>query len=200
CRPLATISTLGTVRDLDHLRRLTGERQLTYYGASYGTFLGQTYANVFPHRVRAMVLDGVVDAVRYARGRESALEMFGLAYDPVFARFEAVCERSGPDLCALAGHGMPVSARLNAVLARLRRGPLAAPTGTAALRRGPDRDLPAAALPHQLAQARRGLRRSGRRRRLAAGDHGAHVPAGGRRQAAGGRHRLRGQPGAEGPC
>ena len=59
---LKYISAADTVRDMDHLRRLVGDRRLTYYGWSYGTFLGQTYANMFPHRVRAMVIDGVVDA------------------------------------------------------------------------------------------------------------------------------------------
>jgi pimeloyl-ACP methyl ester carboxylesterase len=129
-RLLAHISTLDTVRDLDHLRKLVGERQITYYGVSYGTYIGQTYANVLPRRVRAMVLDGVVDAVRYSRGRESALDMFGLSYDPVFARFEALCERQGPERCALAGHGSSVAARVSSVLTRLRQGPLAAPTAS----------------------------------------------------------------------
>ena len=46
---LAHISTADTVRDLDHLRQLVGDRRLTYRGLSYGTSLGQTYANMFPH-------------------------------------------------------------------------------------------------------------------------------------------------------
>ena len=59
---LSHISTADTARDLDHLRELSGEEQITYVGFSYGTMLGQTYANMFPERVRAMMLDGVVDA------------------------------------------------------------------------------------------------------------------------------------------
>ena len=51
---LAHISTADTVRDLDYLRVLLHQRRLTYLGWSYGTFLGQTYANMFPGRVRAM--------------------------------------------------------------------------------------------------------------------------------------------------
>jgi pimeloyl-ACP methyl ester carboxylesterase len=54
---LPHISTVDTVRDLDYLRELVGDPQLNYRGVSYGTFLGQTYANLFPDRVRAMVLD-----------------------------------------------------------------------------------------------------------------------------------------------
>lgn len=63
---LAHISTADTARDLDHLRRLVGDRRLTYFGESYGTLIGQTYANLFPHRVRAMALDGVVHPVAVA--------------------------------------------------------------------------------------------------------------------------------------
>ena len=48
-----------------------GERKLTYVGLSYGTYLGQTYANMFPDRVRAMLLDGIVDPVPYSKGAEA---------------------------------------------------------------------------------------------------------------------------------
>ena len=49
-----------TRRDLE-LRRGVGDPALTYHGISYGTQLGAIYANLFPGRVRAMVLDGSVD-------------------------------------------------------------------------------------------------------------------------------------------
>lgn len=55
---------LGTsfgVRDLDALRRALGERQITYWGMSYGTTIGRAYAQRYPTRVRAMVLDGAID-------------------------------------------------------------------------------------------------------------------------------------------
>jgi pimeloyl-ACP methyl ester carboxylesterase len=54
---LRHVSTADTARDLDQLRRLVGERLLTYLGVSYGTILGATYANLYPDTVRAMVLD-----------------------------------------------------------------------------------------------------------------------------------------------
>jgi pimeloyl-ACP methyl ester carboxylesterase len=81
---LSHISTADTARDLDYLRSLLHQRQLTYIGWSYGTFLGQTYANMFPHRVRAMVLDGVVDAVSYVRSREAFLENAVASTNEVF--------------------------------------------------------------------------------------------------------------------
>jgi pimeloyl-ACP methyl ester carboxylesterase len=54
---LRHVSTADTARDLDLLRRAVGDRRLSYDGLSYGTFLGATYANLFPDRVRALVLD-----------------------------------------------------------------------------------------------------------------------------------------------
>ena len=66
---LPHISTADTARDLDHLRVLMGEEKLTYVGLSYGTLLGQTYANLFPDRIRAMLLDGIVERPRTRRAR-----------------------------------------------------------------------------------------------------------------------------------
>jgi pimeloyl-ACP methyl ester carboxylesterase len=59
------VSTADTARDLDLLRQAVGDAQLTYYGISYGTFLGATYANLFPGHVRALILDGNVDPAAY---------------------------------------------------------------------------------------------------------------------------------------
>ncbi len=66
-RLLTHVSTVDTVRDLELMRRRVGERQLNYFGTSYGTIVGAVYANMFPDRVRAMVLDGVVDPVAWSQ-------------------------------------------------------------------------------------------------------------------------------------
>ena len=55
------ISTSEAARDMDILRAVLGDQKLTYFGASYGTFLGATYADLFPQRVGRMVLDGAID-------------------------------------------------------------------------------------------------------------------------------------------
>lgn len=60
-RALTSIGTRETVRDLDVLRAVLGDEQLSYLGYSYGTELGAIYAETFPEKVRAMVLDGAVD-------------------------------------------------------------------------------------------------------------------------------------------
>lgn len=54
------LSTADAARDMDILRAAVGDTQLNYLGKSYGTFLGATYADLFPKRVGRMVLDGVV--------------------------------------------------------------------------------------------------------------------------------------------
>jgi pimeloyl-ACP methyl ester carboxylesterase len=116
---LRHISTADTARDLDYLRRLVGDRKLTFYGASAGTLLGQTYANLFPGRVRAMVLDGVVDPVPWTTGAEPAIANLRRDTDRVFEKFESLCQRAGPTDCALAGKG-PVAVRVKRLFHRLR--------------------------------------------------------------------------------
>jgi pimeloyl-ACP methyl ester carboxylesterase len=125
---LAHISTADTARDLDHLRRLVGDRRLSYLGESFGTLIGQTYANLFPHRVRAMALDGLIDPVASATSTETVAAS-GLAdTDRVFRQFLALCQAAGPAGCALAGHGEPVATRVNRLLDRLRHHPIPAPS------------------------------------------------------------------------
>jgi pimeloyl-ACP methyl ester carboxylesterase len=54
-------TTASTARDMDQIRQAFGVKQLTYYGFSYGTYLGQVYGTLFPGQVRRMVLDSTVD-------------------------------------------------------------------------------------------------------------------------------------------
>lgn len=128
---LRHVSTADTARDLDHLRRLLGEPRASFLGFSYGTYLDQTYANMFPRRVRAMVLDGVVEPAAYAKGAEARVASSVAPSDAVFGRFESLCEAAGPERCALASRG-PVKAGIDRLLARLRRGPVPAPSASPA--------------------------------------------------------------------
>ena len=58
---LPYITTQNSARDLDLLRGVLGDTTLNYLGYSYGTFLGATYAELFPERVGRVVLDGAID-------------------------------------------------------------------------------------------------------------------------------------------
>ena len=55
------VDTVSAARDMDVIRAVLGETKLNYMGFSYGTFLGTTYASVFPNRVGRFVLDGAID-------------------------------------------------------------------------------------------------------------------------------------------
>ncbi|MGX6606672.1 alpha/beta hydrolase [Micromonosporaceae bacterium Da 78-11] len=58
------LKTLDTVRDMESIRLTLGATQINFYGFSYGTYIGQVYATMYPDRVRRMVLDGNVDPSR----------------------------------------------------------------------------------------------------------------------------------------
>ena len=62
------MATADVARDLDVLRRAVGDDKLTYAGYSYGSFLGVTYANLFPDKVRALIVDGVLDPIAWTTG------------------------------------------------------------------------------------------------------------------------------------
>lgn len=89
CKTKATselphVGTVNAARDMDVLRAALGDNKLTYYGASYGTYLGAFYAEQFPKNIRALVLDGAVDPqlsstellIEQAKGFETALRAF----------------------------------------------------------------------------------------------------------------------------
>ena len=82
-QPLASaMSTAQVARDMDVLRRAVGDDQLSYLGQSYGSYLGQLYANMFPDRVRALAIDGVLDPVAWAGTP-------GTAHEPMTLRLGA---------------------------------------------------------------------------------------------------------------
>jgi pimeloyl-ACP methyl ester carboxylesterase len=124
-----SMSTAEVARDMDVLRRSLGDEQLTYLGFSYGTYLGQVYANLFPDRVRALAIDGVVDPVAWAgtetnnvipmttrlRSGEGATK----ALHEVLVR----CAKAGPGSCSFASSGNPV-ANYAAITSTLRKGPI----------------------------------------------------------------------------
>jgi pimeloyl-ACP methyl ester carboxylesterase len=120
------ISTADTARDLETLRRAVVDRLLTYVGLSYGSMIGQTYADLFPGRVRAM-LDGIVDAVNYTTRAETRTAGDVAFADEVFDQFLKLCQRAGPSGCALAGHGEPVERLVSRLFAAARQAPIPAP-------------------------------------------------------------------------
>jgi pimeloyl-ACP methyl ester carboxylesterase len=58
---LPSMTSANTARDMDSIRAAFGVPKINYYAFSYGTYMGEVYATLFPDRVRRMVLDSVVD-------------------------------------------------------------------------------------------------------------------------------------------
>jgi len=72
-KPLsASMSTAEVARDMDVIRRGVGDKRLSYLGFSYGSYLGQVYANLFPDRVRAVAIDAVIDPLAWAGTKATA--------------------------------------------------------------------------------------------------------------------------------
>ncbi|MFF9725678.1 alpha/beta hydrolase [Streptomyces gardneri] len=105
---LPHVSTVETARDMDILRAVLGDEKLSYVGASYGTFLGATYAELFPGRVGRLVLDGAMDPSL------SALELNRdqtAGFETAFRAFAADCVRKqdcplGTESAAAAGEAL----------------------------------------------------------------------------------------------
>lgn len=108
---LSHVGTRDVARDIDTVRAAMGDPTLSYYGGSYGTAIGQVYAELFPQRIRSMVLDAVVElgpsgldlATEQAVGFETALERFDASCrsgscrtDPIDAVEDAIAMAERP--------------------------------------------------------------------------------------------------------
>ena len=122
------MSSADAARDMDLLRAMLGDRRLTYLGWSYGSILGQNYANLFPSRVRAVVIDGVLDPIAWSTGYDDEGTTVPLGTrlgsaegaQRTLEEFFRLCDAAGPD-CAFSGNA---SARFAALGERLRAEPL----------------------------------------------------------------------------
>jgi pimeloyl-ACP methyl ester carboxylesterase len=119
------MTTQDMARDMDSIRTALGQHQISYYGVSWGTYLGQVYATLFPQRVRRMVLDSVVDPA-------------GAWYTDNIAQDYAVQGRMDAFFAWIAGHDgayhlgateAAVYAAYSAAVARLTAHPIAGPSG-----------------------------------------------------------------------
>ena len=122
------MSTADTARDLDMLRQAVGDEMLTYAGYSYGSFLGVTYANLFPDKVRSLVVDGVLDPIAWTTGIpgegntipfSTRLHSDKGAFDTL-NEFFRLCDEN-PTTCAFSGGAAD---RYAALAASLRAAPI----------------------------------------------------------------------------
>ncbi|UPK75108.1 alpha/beta hydrolase [Nocardioidaceae bacterium SCSIO 66511] len=123
------MSTADVARDMDLVRQALGDEKLSYYGLSYGSVLGETYASMFPDRVGAMVIDGVIDPVTYANddgSGEPYTSRWGMApgIEEALSSAFARCDKVGILRCPLAGNAWK---RWHRVVDSLDKQPLALP-------------------------------------------------------------------------
>lgn len=85
---LANVGTVNVAQDLDRIRAALGDDKLTYLGYGYGTLIGSAYAEAFPDRVRAMILDGAIDPT--ADPMESEVEQ-SASFQQAFNDYAADC-------------------------------------------------------------------------------------------------------------
>ncbi len=124
---LPFLDTVSAVRDMDAIRVALGDAKLTFLGYSYGTFMGETYAHLFPTRVRAIVLDGVIDPKLSAMDSQLA-QTAGFEQD--LQAFLADCPARSS--CSWARPGSP-EATLTALMQRIDSNPM--PVGSRTLTR-----------------------------------------------------------------
>ena len=116
----AHMSTADVARDLDLLRQAVGDSRLTYLGFSYGSYLGTTYANLFPDNIRALVIDGVLDPKLWSSGWQIRSDR--VATQEEFDEFLRLCREAGT-ACAF-GAGRHTARRWEALARSVERTPI----------------------------------------------------------------------------
>jgi pimeloyl-ACP methyl ester carboxylesterase len=127
----ASMSTAEVARDMDVMRRAVGDKKLTYLGFSYGTAIGQYYANMFPDRFRAIAADGVINPQAWVGSRRTGntvqddrLRSADGAYK-AFAEIMRRCAKAGTSKCVFAA-GDPMK-RFATITRRLKAHPVVLP-------------------------------------------------------------------------
>ncbi len=116
---LGHVDTLSVARDVEALRHALGDKKLNFLGLSYGAEIGSLYAELYPKRIRAMALDGILD---HSVSTNRTFDTLARAYEDSFDRFAAWCRHAAA--CAL--HGRDVGAMFDDLVARADREPIPA--------------------------------------------------------------------------
>jgi pimeloyl-ACP methyl ester carboxylesterase len=104
------VSTAAVVKDMEAIRQALGEAKISYLGFSYGTLLGAAYANAYPNRVRAFVLDGVLDPTADSNER---VRRQALGFETELNHFLADCQKRR---CSFIGKGSTAGASFDAAM------------------------------------------------------------------------------------
>ncbi len=128
---LAHLSTADVARDLEQLRLASGGAPINYWGVSYGTLLGATYANMFPDNIRTFVLDGNLSPLAWTADGDANPQwplgdrIGSYLVAEVFQHFLRHCAAAGPDACVFAEASYELTAaKWATLLDRLNTGPI----------------------------------------------------------------------------
>lgn len=114
------VDTTSVDRDIDAIRAALGEPKISYYGVSYGTLIGQGYAELFPDRIRAMVIDSNMD---HSLSTQPFLLTEAATAQDSFDQFVSWCDQE--TTCAL--HGQDVRAIWAELMRKADAGTLVVP-------------------------------------------------------------------------
>ncbi|KAF8166398.1 Alpha/Beta hydrolase protein [Pholiota molesta] len=121
---LPHVTTDNVARDMLRIVQAHGQTQLKYWGISYGTAIGATFAAMFPDKVERLIIDGVLDMEGYYNTDASTQ---ALDTDKVLQRFFTECHKVGPDACAFyATSPEAISANLDKLYAQVLAQPVVA--------------------------------------------------------------------------
>ena len=122
-RVLPFVDTASAAKDMDLIRAALGDDKLTYLGFSYGTYLGEWYAHLFPTHIRAIALDAVLDPSLSADDLNISQ---AASFDQNLNAFLTDCNahQAVAPKCAFAQSGDPAS-KLDAMMQRFDKTPLA---------------------------------------------------------------------------
>lgn len=114
---LPFLGTKNVARDMETIRQALGEDKLTYVGYSYGTAIGEVYADMYPTHVRAFVLDGAIDL---SQSFEAQNETQAVGFERAYQSYLTNCRNTH---CALTADGDP-GAAVDKLLAQVETKPI----------------------------------------------------------------------------
>ena len=121
---LGEVDTVSAARDMDLLRAVLGDEQLFYAGFSYGTFLGATYAGLYPTNVGRLVLDGALDP---SMTNDELVVGQAVGFENALRAYVADCQAGAG--CPLNGTVDDGLAQISTLVDRIEAEPLAAGAG-----------------------------------------------------------------------
>lgn len=121
---LGEVDTVSSARDLDLLRAVLGDAKLHFLGFSYGTFLGATYAHLYPENVSRMVLDGALDP---SKSLDDIIRGQAIGFEAALRAYVTDCQAGGA--CPLTGGVDDGVAQVAEILDRIELAPIPAGSG-----------------------------------------------------------------------